>query len=76
MIVGGHETSPTALTWFWYELNQHPDVEKKVLEEKIRQSASYCITVSAYCHCRKDTVQLRPRLNLKLRLEFRTLPGI
>jgi cytochrome P450 len=33
MILGGHETSATALTWFWYELNQHPDVEKKVLEE-------------------------------------------
>jgi len=33
MIIGGHETSATALTWFWYELNQHPDVEEKVLDE-------------------------------------------
>lgn len=33
MIIGGHETSSSALTWLWYELNKHPDVEGKLLAE-------------------------------------------
>lgn len=33
MIIGGHETSATALTWFWFELHHHPKVEAKILEE-------------------------------------------
>jgi cytochrome P450 len=33
MIIGGHETSATALTWFWFELHHHPDVEAKVFDE-------------------------------------------
>ena len=24
MIIGGHETSASALTWLWYELSRHP----------------------------------------------------
>ncbi|MGJ8642829.1 MAG: cytochrome P450 [Luteolibacter sp.] len=33
MIVGGHETAATALTWFWYELHHHPKIEQKVVAE-------------------------------------------
>ena len=33
MIIGGHETTATALTWIWYELHHHPDVEEKLVEE-------------------------------------------
>jgi len=33
MIIAGHETSATALTWFWYELHHHPEVEARVVEE-------------------------------------------
>ena len=33
MIIGGHETSATALTWIWYELHRHPEVERYLLAE-------------------------------------------
>jgi cytochrome P450 len=33
LFVAGHETTANALTWTWYLLSQHPDVEAKVHEE-------------------------------------------
>jgi cytochrome P450 len=33
MIIGSHETVATALTWLWYELDRHPAVEAKMLDE-------------------------------------------
>lgn len=33
MIIGGHETSSTALSWIFYELSRHPEIEKKVIAE-------------------------------------------
>lgn len=33
MIIGGHETSAVAMTWVWYHLSQHPQVERKLHEE-------------------------------------------
>lgn len=33
MIIGGHETSSAALTWAWYELSRHPDVERRLHAE-------------------------------------------
>lgn len=33
MIVGGHESTSAALTWFWYELNRHPEVEAQLRKE-------------------------------------------
>ncbi|MFK7850360.1 MAG: cytochrome P450 [Akkermansiaceae bacterium] len=33
MIIGGHETAATAMTWLWHDLDHHPDVEQKVLDE-------------------------------------------
>ena len=33
MIIGGHETTATALTWIWYELHHQPEVEEKLLGE-------------------------------------------
>lgn len=33
MILGGHETSSSALAWIWYELHQNPDVRKKLDDE-------------------------------------------
>lgn len=33
MIIGGHETSSSALTWIWYELDQNPEVQKRLCDE-------------------------------------------
>ncbi len=33
LFVAGHETSANALTWLFYLLAQHPDVEQKILDE-------------------------------------------
>lgn len=33
MIVAGHETVATALTWTWYLLTQHPEMEAALLDE-------------------------------------------
>jgi cytochrome P450 len=33
MIIGGHETSSSALAWLWYELNRHPHVQQKLFDE-------------------------------------------
>ena len=33
MIIGGHETSSSALAWVWYELHQHPDIHKRLQDE-------------------------------------------
>ncbi|GHO47045.1 cytochrome P450 [Ktedonospora formicarum] len=33
IFIAGHETSANALSWVWYLLSQHPDVEAKLHEE-------------------------------------------
>jgi cytochrome P450 len=33
LFLAGHETTASALTWTWYLLSQHPDVEAKLVEE-------------------------------------------
>ncbi|PQO33243.1 hypothetical protein C5Y96_10340 [Blastopirellula marina] len=33
MIIGGHETSSSALAWVWCELDQHPDVRDRLHQE-------------------------------------------
>jgi cytochrome P450 len=33
LFLAGHETTANALTWTWFLLSQHPDVEAKLLEE-------------------------------------------
>ena len=36
IFLAGHETTANALTWTWYLLSQHPDVEAKLHEELYR----------------------------------------
>ncbi len=33
LFLAGHETTSNALTWTWYLLSQHPEVEAKLIEE-------------------------------------------
>lgn len=33
MLIAGHETVASALTWTWYLLSTHPEVEKRLFEE-------------------------------------------
>ena len=33
MILGGHETSSSALAWIWYELDRNPEVRQKINDE-------------------------------------------
>lgn len=33
LLLGGHETTTTALTWIWYLLSQHPEVEQRLHAE-------------------------------------------
>src|SRR5213075_2651038 len=33
LLVAGHETTANALTWTWYLLSQHPDVEERLHAE-------------------------------------------
>lgn len=33
LLVSGHEATVSALTWVWYLLDQHPEVERKVRDE-------------------------------------------
>jgi cytochrome P450 len=36
LFLAGHETTAMALTWTWYLLSQHPDVEQRLLDEVSR----------------------------------------
>jgi cytochrome P450 len=33
LVLAGHETTATALTWAWYLISKHPDVERRLQEE-------------------------------------------
>ena len=33
LFIAGHETTAVALTWFWYLLAQHPEVDKRMYDE-------------------------------------------
>ena len=48
LFVAGHETTSTALSWSWYLLAQHPDVERRVHDEIDRVTAGRDPTPADY----------------------------
>ena len=46
LIVAGHETTATALTWTWYLLAQHPECERQLLAELSQVLAGRSPTVA------------------------------
>lgn len=57
MLIAGHETVSTALTWTWYLLSVHPDVDAKVAQE-----------VSRVCGNREPTAADLPLLDYTRRV--------
>jgi cytochrome P450 len=45
MVIGGHETSASALTWVWYELDRNPDIRERVHAEVDRVIAQRPLTI-------------------------------
>ena len=54
-LVAGHETTSNALSWTFYLLSQHPDVERKLRDEVVRW-----VTVSLIPPRFGDTIPTSP----------------
>ena len=66
MIIGGHETASSALTWLWYELDQHPEVRARVEQEMDQVLAGQELTLAGVGELRytrmviEETLRLHP----------------
>jgi cytochrome P450 len=66
LFLAGHETTAMALTWTWYLLSQHPEVEKKLVDEVSRVLKGRAPTVA-------DLAQL-PYTEMVVRESMRLYP--
>ncbi len=64
LFLAGHETSANALTWMWYLLSQHPEIEAKILEEtnQVLQNRQVVFTDIPYLQYSKKVLQETMRL--------------
>ncbi len=62
ILLAGHETTANALTWTWYLLSQHPDVEQKLHEE-----------IDAVLGDRPPSAEDLPRLSYAERILFEAM---
>lgn len=66
IVLAGHETTANALTWAWYLLSQHPEVEEKLHEELDRVLGGRLPTVDDWKQLEytqmvmKETMRLYP----------------
>ncbi len=66
MIIGGHETSSSALAWLWLELHQHPDILAGVENEIDRVLQGQPLTLAGLGELRltrmviEETLRLHP----------------
>jgi cytochrome P450 len=47
LIVAGHETTAAALTWAWYLISEHPQVQAQLQEEADRTSTEQALSLGA-----------------------------
>jgi cytochrome P450 len=47
LIVAGHETTAAALTWAWYLISEHPQVQEQLQAEADRTSADQALSLGA-----------------------------
>lgn len=70
MLFAGHETSANVLTWVWYRLGLHPDVQKRVQQEVDHELGGQPPTLAdcsklAYTRCViEETMRLYPQVSL------------
>jgi cytochrome P450 len=64
LFLAGHETTANALTWTWFLLSQHPDVEAKLHEELDRELGSRTPGVSDLGRLRYTDMVIRESLRL------------
>ena len=64
MILGGHETSSSALAWIWYELHQHPEIRQKVDAEIESVLGGSPLTVDAVFHLKYTRMMIEECLRL------------
>jgi cytochrome P450 len=66
LLLAGHETTSSTLTWIWYLLAEHPEVEQRLHEEVDRVLGGQPATVDhldklPYTHCViQETMRLYP----------------
>ncbi len=66
MIIGGHETASSALTWLWYEMSQNPALETRLHQELATVLGNQPLTLSALPQLRitkmllDETMRLHP----------------
>ncbi|MCW1884285.1 cytochrome P450 [Luteolibacter flavescens] len=64
MIIGGHETSSTAMTWIWHELHHHPRIEQRLVEEIEAVCGNAPVTLDQLPHLRLTTMVIQETLRL------------
>lgn len=64
LFAAGHETTSNALTWTWYLLSQHPDVEAQLHHELNQELAGHSPSVAALGRLRYTKMVLKEAMRL------------
>jgi cytochrome P450 len=64
MLVAGHETTATAMTWLWYQLSKSPGVARRVRQEVQETIGSSVVTLSELNRLRYTTAVIEESFRL------------
>ncbi|MEO8394310.1 MAG: cytochrome P450 [Chloroflexota bacterium] len=64
LFLAGHETTSNALTWTWYLLSQHPEVEAKLVEEVVSVLGNRAPTLQDLAHLEYTEMVLKEAMRL------------